>query len=87
MADTNKKSPKPITKDNKFEKNLAEKNIADKSLAEKRPDEVNLTGETISEKEKRLLEIIRQIGYGDVRVIIQEGTPVRIEEMKRSIKL
>ena len=82
MADTNKKSPKPVTKESKFEKNSTQKSLAEKSLTVE-----NLTEETISEKEKRLLEIIRQIGYGDVRVIIQEGTPVRIEEMKKSIKL
>ncbi|MBP3930101.1 MAG: DUF2292 domain-containing protein [Peptostreptococcaceae bacterium] len=40
-----------------------------------------------SEKEERLLSIIRQVEYGEIRIIIQDGIPIRIEELKKSIKL
>ena len=40
-----------------------------------------------SEKEKKLIQMIRNIEYGEIRVIIQDRTPIRIEELKRSIKL
>ncbi|CEN78186.1 DUF2292 domain-containing protein [Paraclostridium sordellii] len=46
-------------------------------------DKINL----ISEKEKKLLEIIRDINFGEVKIIIQDGLPIRIEELKKSIKL
>jgi len=36
---------------------------------------------------KRLLEIIRKVNYGEIRVIIQAGKPVRIEAGIRQIKL
>ncbi|WP_199872913.1 DUF2292 domain-containing protein [Inediibacterium massiliense] len=42
---------------------------------------------SINAKEKKLIELIRKIGYGEVKVIIQDGYPIRIEEVKRSIKL
>lgn len=40
-----------------------------------------------SEKEERLLAIIREVEYGEIRIIIQDGIPIRIEELKKSIKL
>jgi len=41
----------------------------------------------LSEKENKLIQLIRNIEYGEIRVIIQDRTPIRIEEMKKSIKL
>ena len=41
----------------------------------------------VSDKEARLLDIIKQISFGEIKVIIQEGKPVRVEELKKSIKL
>ena len=41
----------------------------------------------VSEKEKKLIELIRGIEFGELRIIIQEKQPVRVEEMKNSIKL
>ena len=41
----------------------------------------------ISEKEEKLLDILRNIKYGEIKVIMQDGHPVRVEEIKRSIKL
>ena len=40
-----------------------------------------------SAREKSLLEQIRAIGYGEIKIIIKENEPVMIEKMKESIKL
>lgn len=38
-------------------------------------------------KETALLELLRGLGYGEVRVIVQAGVPVRVEESRKSIQL
>lgn len=43
--------------------------------------------EKITEKEKKILEIIRSLDYGEVRVVVTGGVPTRLEEIKKSIKL
>ena len=39
------------------------------------------------EEESRIIEIIRSIEFGEVRVVVTDGVPVRVEEIKKSIKL
>ncbi|PKM79519.1 MAG: DUF2292 domain-containing protein [Firmicutes bacterium HGW-Firmicutes-13] len=41
----------------------------------------------LNEKERKLILLIRNIKYGEIRVIIQDEMPVRVEELKKSIKL
>ena len=41
----------------------------------------------LTEKEARLIEIIRKLDFGEVRVVVQDSVPIRLEEIKRSIKL
>ncbi|MCT4564852.1 MAG: DUF2292 domain-containing protein [Maledivibacter sp.] len=41
----------------------------------------------VSEKEKHLIELIRNTGYGELKVVIQDALPIRVEELKKSIKL
>lgn len=41
----------------------------------------------ITSQEKRLCELIRTVGHGELRVIIQDNKPIRVEELKKSIKL
>jgi len=41
----------------------------------------------ITESEKKVLEIIRSVDFGEVNVIIQNNKPIRIEEVKKSIKI
>ena len=41
----------------------------------------------INEKEEKLLKIIKDIKYGELKIIVQDGLPIRIEEIKKSIKL
>lgn len=41
----------------------------------------------INKKEKKLIELIRKTEYGEVRVIVQNQEPVRVEEIKKSVIL
>ncbi|AOY78297.1 ATP-dependent DNA helicase RuvA [Clostridium formicaceticum] len=41
----------------------------------------------MTEKEKKLINLIRKIGHGEIKVIIQDSCPIRVEEFKKSIKL
>ena len=41
----------------------------------------------LNEKEKKLIEAIRDTKFGELKVVIQDGLPVRLEEIKKSIKL
>lgn len=38
-------------------------------------------------KEENLIKIIKDIKFGEIKIIIQDGLPIRIEEVKKSIKL
>ena len=41
----------------------------------------------ITTKEHKLLNLIREIGFGELKVFIADGQPVRVEEIKKSVKL
>ena len=41
----------------------------------------------LSEKEKKIIEIIRHAVSGQLKIHVQAGQPVRVEEVTRSIKL
>ena len=41
----------------------------------------------VNEKEKKLIELIRKVEYGDLKIIVQDQHPIRVEEIKKSIKL
>lgn len=38
-------------------------------------------------EEKVLLEYIQDLNYGEIKIVVQGGKPVRIEEIKKSIQL
>ena len=40
-----------------------------------------------TKEEKKLIELIRKIDFGEARVVMIDGKPTRIEEIKKSIKL
>lgn len=40
----------------------------------------------LTEKEIHLLKFIRELGFGEVRIFVADGQPVRAEEIKKSIK-
>ena len=39
-----------------------------------------------TKKEKRLIQMIRELGYGEIRIYVTDGQPVRAEEIKKSVK-
>jgi len=41
----------------------------------------------LHEKEKRLLEFIRRLGYGEILIKVQDGLPVMVERATEKIKL
>lgn len=45
------------------------------------------TNMLLTRAEKQLIEIIRSLNYGEVRVMIKECQPIRMEEIRRSIQL
>lgn len=42
---------------------------------------------TISEREEKLIRTIRSLGYGEIVIHVSDAQPVRLEEIKKSIKL
>ena len=38
-------------------------------------------------QEKKLLELLRTIDYGELRVVINASKPVRVEEIRKSLQL
>ncbi len=41
----------------------------------------------IHEKEKKLLEYIRELQFGELMIKVQDGLPVMIEKAKEKVKL
>ena len=41
----------------------------------------------LHEKERRLLEFIRRLGYGELVIKVQDGLPVMIEKATEKVKL
>ena len=39
----------------------------------------------LTKAEKQLIEVIRALDYGEVRVMIKDNRPIRVEEIRRSI--
>ncbi len=39
----------------------------------------------LTEKETKLIKMLRGIRYGELRIIVQNQQPVRVEEIRRSI--
>lgn len=45
------------------------------------------TEQGLSKKEAELLALLRNLDYGEMRIIVQAGKPVRVEEIRKSIQL
>ena len=41
----------------------------------------------LTKAQKQLNEVIRSLDYGEVRVMIKDNKPIRVEEIRRSIQL
>ncbi|MCK5021116.1 MAG: hypothetical protein KAS32_29165 [Candidatus Peribacteraceae bacterium] len=46
-----------------------------------------LCGMMVSDKERSLIELLRDTKFGQAVVFLENGQPVRIEKIKESIKL
>lgn len=42
--------------------------------------------QTITEKEEKLLRLIRDVKFGELHIYVADGQPVRAEEIKKSVK-
>ena len=43
--------------------------------------------QALTEQEKKLLTMLRSLEYGELRVVVQAGRPVRVEKIRRSVQL
>ena len=41
----------------------------------------------VTKAEKQLIELIRSLEYGEIRIMIKDSKPIRVEEIRRSIQL
>ena len=41
----------------------------------------------LSEQEQKIIELMRGIDYGELRIVINNSKPVRVEEIKKSVQL
>lgn len=41
----------------------------------------------LTEKEEKLILLIREMQFGEIQLHIADGQPVRLEEVRRSVKL
>ena len=44
-------------------------------------------GLSLSEKEEKLILLIREMKFGEIQLHIADGQPVRLEEVRKSVKL
>jgi len=56
----------------------------DTDMAEKK---IVKTNGTLTDKEKHLLQLIRQLGNGELRILVNDGKPVRAEKIVRKREL
>lgn len=42
---------------------------------------------SLTERERKMLDLLRGLEYGELRVRVQEGQPVQVEKIRRSIRL
>lgn len=40
----------------------------------------------LTEKEARLIKMIRELGFGELHIFVADSQPVRAEEIKKSVK-
>lgn len=41
----------------------------------------------LTEQEEKVIEIMRNINYGELRIVINNSKPIRVEEIKKSVQL
>jgi len=53
----------------------------------KKTDSETYRNVSLSQKEEKLVEILRSLDYGEIHVIVKRGAPVNVKEVKKSIEL
>ena len=51
------------------------------------PAEEKTKATPLTEREVKLIELIRRLGFGEISIHVADGQPVRAEEIKKSVKL
>lgn len=41
----------------------------------------------ITAREQQVLNLIRELNYGELRVLVRDGQPCRVEEIRKSIQI
>ena len=41
----------------------------------------------LTKAEKQLIELLRSLEYGELRIMVKDSKPIRVEEIRRSIQL
>lgn len=41
----------------------------------------------LTKAEKQLIELVRSLDYGELRVMIKDSRPIRVEEIRKSVQL
>ena len=44
-------------------------------------------GFVLTKAEKQLIELLRSLEFGELRIMVKDSKPIRVEEIRRSIKL
>ena len=42
---------------------------------------------SLTERERKLILLLREIKFGEINLFVSDGQPVRVEEVRKSIKL
>ncbi len=43
--------------------------------------------EELSEQETKIIEFVRNVNYGEIKIVINAGKPIRVEEIRKSFML
>ena len=44
-------------------------------------------GFVLTKAEKQLIELLRSLEFGELRIMVKDSKPIRVEEIRRSIQL
>lgn len=59
-----------------------------KKVWSEKMESISLESEAqLTKQEKHLIQMIREMKYGELHIFISESKPIRVEEIKKSIKL
>ncbi|MCQ2551850.1 MAG: DUF2292 domain-containing protein [Clostridia bacterium] len=45
------------------------------------------TSQKLTPQEEKIIDLVRSLDYGELRIVVNGKTPVRVEEIKKSIQL